>query len=355
MGRAFLILLASLGLGLAGPASAQEAAIGLAAPLTGSFALLGRQMEDGARAAMKMAGDGDPVVQDTACTPQGGKAAAEALVARKVAVVVGFLCTEALETAMPVFKAAGIPVVTPAVRTASVTDRHEKTGWPVFRTAPRDDAEEKAVADILVERWRKTLFAVIDDGTIYGRDLAENFRAAAELAGLKPVYVDTYRPQLDNQIGLVGRLRRAGATHVFVGGDRGDIAIMARDAVKLDHSMIFAGGESLRSEADTVPLAEGVLMVGLPRWSDIADKAALKALADAQVEPEGYVLPAFAAAQLAMQAVTARGEGGSVAEALAKGRFETALGAMRFDADGDLDRSLYQLFRYDGADFVDAR
>ena len=74
------------------------------------------------------------------------------------------------------------------------------------------------------------LFAIIDDGTIYGRELAESFALAAEQAGLKPVFVDTFRPQLDNQIGLVGRLSKAGATHVFAGGDRDDIAIMGRDA-----------------------------------------------------------------------------------------------------------------------------
>ncbi len=45
--------------------------------------------------------------------------------------------------------------------------------------------------------------------------------------------VDTYRPQLENQIGLAGRLRRAGADAVFVGGERDDAAILARDAAGL--------------------------------------------------------------------------------------------------------------------------
>ncbi len=72
-------------------------------------------------------------------------------------------------------------------------------------------------------------------------------RAAAEQAGLKPVFVDTFRPQLDNQIGLVGRLRKAGATHVFAGGDRDDIAIMARDAAELGVPLVIAGGETLRA------------------------------------------------------------------------------------------------------------
>ena len=98
------------------------------------------------------------------------------------------------------------------------------------------------------------MFAIVDDGTIYGRELAETFRAAAEQAALKPVFVDTFRPQLDNQIGLVGRLQKAGATHVFVGGDRDDIAIMGRDAAQLDAGIVFAGGETLRAPPGDVPL-----------------------------------------------------------------------------------------------------
>ena len=58
-----------------------------------------------------------------------------------MSVVVGFLCTEAIEAAMPILKDAGIPVITVGVRTDSLTDRKVKTGWPVFRLAPRADAE----------------------------------------------------------------------------------------------------------------------------------------------------------------------------------------------------------------------
>ena len=61
-------------------------------------------------------------------------------------IVVGFLCTEAIEAALPIFKDAQIPVITPGVRTDSLTDRRDKTGWPVYRLAPRADAEGEAFA-----------------------------------------------------------------------------------------------------------------------------------------------------------------------------------------------------------------
>ncbi|MEQ1952524.1 ABC transporter substrate-binding protein [Mesorhizobium sp. CN2-181] len=328
------------------PARAEALKVGVAAPLSGSSELLGRQVLNGARAA---AGDTILEIVDDACTAEGGAAAARRFVEAKVKIVVGFLCTESIEAALPILKDAGIPTITPGVRTDSVTDRREKTGWLIYRLAPRADGEENAIGTLLVTLWRDSLFAVVDDGTIYGRDLAENFRAAAANRGLTPVFVDTYRPQMENQIGLAGRLRRAGAANVFVGGDRDDIAIMTRDAAGLGARLTFAGGETLRSASNGVPLASGTLMVGLPEWAEIADPATLQTLAERHIVPEGYVLPAYAAMQVAIAA--AGSEQDFAAPALG-GPHSTALGEIRFDAKGDLTAGPFRIFRYDGARFV---
>lgn len=356
MRPALIILSAAIALACPAAARAQDVTLGIAAPLSDTAAVLGRQMREGARVAANQAGDDVFIdVADDRCSAQGGAAVARGFAQDEADAVVGFLCTEALEAALPILRDAGIPVITPGVRTASVTDTRDKTGWLVYRTAPRADAEEKAVATILVERWRDDLFAIVDDGTIYGRGLAENLRAAAEAAELKPVFMDTFRPQMDNQIGLLGRLRNAGATHVFVGGDRADIAVMARDAKELGYDLTIAGGEALRADSEGVPLAAGVLMVGLPRWEDVASRGALDGLAEAGIVAEGYVLPGYAATEVAIQAARAALEaGGSVTKALDGGTFETALGALAFDAKGDLTENPYRLFRYDGEKFVEA-
>jgi branched-chain amino acid transport system substrate-binding protein len=345
------ILTALLLLLPAGLAFAAGPAIGIVGPMTGPSEILGRQVSDGvhiaagALATLTAADDG--------CTADSGRAAAARLIAAKVRVVVGFLCSETIEAAMPALKDAGIPVITVGVRTDSLTDRRKKTGWPVFRLAPRADGERAAAAKILTELWRTELFAIVDDGTIYGRELAESFRLAAEQSGLQPVFIDTYRPQLDNQIGLVGRLRKAEATHVFVGGDREDIALIGRDAKALDVPLVVAGGENLRSAPGEVPLAPGTLMIGLPEWAEVAAPEAVAKVRAANAYPEGYVLPAFAATELALQAVAAAdASGGSVADALSARTFRTSLGPIRFDENGDLSESPYRLFEYDGKKFV---
>jgi branched-chain amino acid transport system substrate-binding protein len=333
---------------LAGIAHAETLSIGVAAPLSGPSALLGKQIEAGTRLAAGASGT-EITVADDACTAEGGAAAARAFVEAKVQVVVGFLCTEAIEAALPVLKDAAIPVITVGVRTESLTNRHAKTGWPVFRLGPRGDDERNAAATILTRLWKDELFAIVDDGTIYGREMAETVRAAAEQAALKPVFVDTFRPEMDNQIALVGRLKKAGATHAFAGGDGADIAIMARDASQLDADIVFAGGEALRVAQDTVPFATGTLMIALPEWSDVADGKALEAFTAAGIIPEGYALPAYAAVQVAQAASVA---GKPMSDALTGQDFATAIGTIRFDEKGDLTENPYRAWRFDGQRFA---
>jgi branched-chain amino acid transport system substrate-binding protein len=292
-------------------------------------------------------------IMDDACSAEGGANAARHLVAEKVGLVVGFLCGEAIEAALPILKQAGIPAITVGVRTDSLTDRREKTGWPIFRLGPRADEEREAAGHFLAKLWSNELFAIIDDGTIYGRELAESVRAAVEQAGLKPVFVDTFRPQLDNQIALVGRLRKASATHVFVGGDRDDIAIMARDAGEIGAGMVFAGGETLRAAPGDVKLADGTLMVALPEWDDGAGRQVADRVDADGIVAEGYVLPTYAGVEIARAAYAASVKSGEpLSNTLSEQTFQTAIGLVRFDKKGDLTDNPYRLFRFDGGQFV---
>jgi branched-chain amino acid transport system substrate-binding protein len=349
--RSALVIVAALA-GLSATTAADALTIGVSAPLSGPSAMLGRQVEAGARLAAAASGVSVKVADD-ACTAAGGAAAAKAFAAAKVDAVVGFLCSEAIDAALPILKTAGITAITVGVRTDRLTDKlangRRKTDWPVLRLAPRGDAERQAATAMVTRLWRNDFFAIVDDGTIYGRQLAEAVRAGAEQSGLKPVFVDTFRPAMDNQIGLVGRLRKAGATHVFVGGDGSDLAVMARDAHKLGADMVFAGGESLRIASGDVPYAQGTLMVALPEWSDVADKAALDAFAAAKIVPEGYALPAYAAIEIAAEAGTSAR---LLAEALKGHDFATAIGTIRFNGNGDLAQNPYRVFRFDGQRFV---
>ena len=350
--RPALIIAASLAATLV-QTSAAETVIGVAAPLSGPSALLGEQIRTGAQAAARATGARLEIADDS-CTAEGGANAARTFAAARVAVVTGFLCTEAIEAALPILKDAGIAVIATGVRTNALTDRRGKTGWPVVRIAPRADDEVEAASAILGKAWRDELFAIVDDGTIYSRELAEGLRISFEQSGLKAAFIDTLRPQLDNQIGLAGRLRKSGATHVFAAADRPDVAILARDAAQIGYRVTIAGGEVLRAPSEGMDLAPGTLMVGLPEWSDIADPAVVTRLREEKTEPEGYVLPAYASVEIAAQAAKAAAANGSdVLSALGNQEFSTIFGPVGVDEKGDRTDNPYRLYRYDGGAFIE--
>lgn len=321
--------------------------VGIAAPLSGAAQILGEQVLAGVRTAAD--GMTDVTSADTACSADGGSTAAATLIAARVEIAVGFICTEALAAALPKLSAAGIPVITVGVRANRFTDTRAKTGALIWRLAPRSDAEADAAAALLVARWRDVPFGLVDDGTIYGRGLADAVRMRLEAAGLRPATIDNYRPAEEKQFGLVRRLLATGVTRIFLAGDRPDVAIIARDAASLGLDLDIVGGEALLDEGSPdARLGAGALAVGPQnRFDDIPT---------AEARPEarqGYFGPAVAGTEVALAAIRfARQNARPLPDVLGANAFATSLGPIGFDAKGDSDLKLFRTFRFDGQDFI---
>ena len=92
----------------------------------------------------------------------------------------------------------------------------------------------------------------------------------------------------------------------------------------------------------------------LPAPEYVVPAEALASLRKLEIEPDGYVLPAYTAVAIAAAAVSqAKTAGKNPFDILTAYDFQTPLGAVRFDAKGDLSDSPYRLFRYDGSKFVE--
>ena len=346
---------------------ASKTVIGVAAPLAGSPSVLGRQLVDGARAAAAKSGDASDkaieiVEADTQCSADGGKAAAQRFVHAGVRIVVGFLCTDAIEAALPILKTGNIPTIDVGVRAGRLTDKRVRSGNLIWRIAARSDSEARSIATLLAERWKDEPFGLVDDGSIAARGLSDTVRRLLADKGLKPQSVDNYRPAEEKQFGLVRRLQRTGISRFFIAGDRPDIAIIVREAGEIGLTMQVIGGESLIDEAGDVPLAEGVVAVGpKTRFPDMAgptrstDPEATPIEEDA-AGPQGYFGPAYAATEIAVAATREAQDAGTGAgdlqAALSGQTFQTALGTVRFDAKGDSNLDLTRIYRWTGERFV---
>ncbi|WP_164865527.1 MULTISPECIES: branched-chain amino acid ABC transporter substrate-binding protein [Rhizobium/Agrobacterium group] len=342
------------GFALAGSASA--ASIGIVAPQSGPYELLGQQVRQGATAAAAKLGL-DVVEIHESCEDGSGGAIADGLVAAKVSAAIGFLCTETLQDVLPPLKAAAIPAITLSSRAPILMEDALKYGWPLFRLAPSDRAESDRIAEIILRDWKGHSIGLVDDGTIYSRELVDRIRSSLEENGLKPTLADTMRPNQEQQVALVRRLARTGISHVFIGAERNDVAIIARDAGSENIPLTVMGGDAMNAANNPVPLAANVLAVTRPAYDTLPSAQAVAGeLRGAGIEPEGYVLPAYAAAELtAALAEATQAQSKPAPEILAGGTlFKTVLGDLGFSPSHDLLDNPYRLQRWNGQRFEPA-
>jgi branched-chain amino acid transport system substrate-binding protein len=338
---------------LSGPAFAAGLKVAVVAPADGPFALLGKQIADGAAFQADDRGS-EVILINESCDPAGGEALTKALLASGAEAAIGFLCTEGLEAALPALAEAGMPAITVSVRSDILMEDALKKKWPLYRLAPSGKAEAAAITDVIVANWGGKPLALIDDGTIHSRELVEGVRSALAEIGVTPVFTDVYRPAQEQQVSLVRRLAKSGATHVFTGGDRNDTAVIARDAKAENVPITLLGGDTLNAADLDVPLENGVLAVTIPDPARSNEAAAVvKAMRAAGIEPDGYVLPAFAAMSLLEQAKDqAAKDDGALIEALSKGPYQTVLGPVGFNSAHERIETPYRLMEWQDGRFV---
>ena len=123
------------------------------------------------------------------CTPDGGRAVAETIVAdRAVVGVVGTSCSVAAVEAAPVLGKAGLVMISPTNTSPTLTSdlagnpgEHRHAGY--YRTAHNDLHQGRAVAQFLYESRGVTSAAAVHTGDVYTQSLAEAFVAAFERLG----------------------------------------------------------------------------------------------------------------------------------------------------------------------------
>jgi branched-chain amino acid transport system substrate-binding protein len=347
---------------LAQPALA-DIAVGVAGPMSGAFAVLGAQVRAGAEAAIADVNTAGGVlgqhlvlvVADDACDAKQAITAAGELTAKKVALVVGHLCSSASIPASAIYFDAGVIQISPASTNPAYTDNRPGAG--TFRVCGRDDEQGEIAGAFLANRFPGKNIAIVDDKSPYGKGLADQTRKSFNAAGGKEVFDDEYTPGATDYTALVSRLKAADAEVTYVGGYAADAGLLARQMKDQDMTTVVIGGDALATE-DFLKAAgdagDGTFMTFPPDARKNPENAALVDRFRKQgVEPEGYTLNAYAAVQVWAAAATSAASTAfnKVAPAIAAGDFTTALGNLKFDAKGDLSNPGYVFYQWKNGDF----
>lgn len=326
----------------ASPPTAGSATIAVSIPLSGDYSELGNSFRQGAELAASQLGDEHQIrFFDDGCDVDFGRMAADDITRVNPAIVTGFLCNEpAMETATRLSD-TGTPIVVANARSIRLIKDRERESWNLWRLSPGDDYPVAIAAETISRLWPEVPYAIVDDGTIYGRNFTDQLRIKLDELGLKPQFSDTFRAAQSTQAGLIRRLQRSGITAAFVASATAeDLVVIADNLAEFGVDIDLMTTEALLrlpflEEADNIP--DGVKIVAWPKPYD----SKLETLAEERgIKTNLLIYQGYAAIEVAVKAITATAEEAAVN--LNNSTFDTVLGPVSFNRDGASSFNPYQ-------------
>src|SRR6201990_798784 len=290
-------------LALSTTALAQDIAVAVAGPMTGSESAFGRQMKNGAEQAVadinaaggvlgkKLALEAD----DDACDPKQARSVAEKIGGQKIPFVAGHYCSSSSIPASEAYADSNVLQITPASTNPLFTERKL---WNVARVCGRDDQQGLIAAQYIAKNFKGKNIAILNDKTTYGKGLADETKKALNKAGITEKMYESYNKGDKDFNAIVSRLKRDNIDLVYVGGYHQESGLILRQMRDQGLKTILMAGDAL---ADTEfasiagPAAEGTLF---PFGSGPPNKPTAQAIVEKfkakNIDPEGYTLYTYA-------------------------------------------------------------
>ena len=331
---------------------AEADTIGVSIPLSGDASELGQKFRSGVKLALEELGNRHQLfIADDGCDPDLASLAASDLASQQPAIVIGLLCNEPAKVVSSELAGTRVPIIVAGARSVRLIKDREREAWNLWRMSPGDDYPVHVAAEAITKLWKTTPFAIVDDGTIYGRSFTDALRARLDENGMAPQFSDTFRAAQSTQAGLLRRLKRSGVTAAFIASATvEDLYTIAKNMKEFDINLDIMTTEALSvlpflEESGKVPPGVKVIMAPSPSESILENR-----LNDLQIVTDRQIYMGYAAIQIASQAI-----GATPAETtanLANREFETVLGNLRFNADGSGTYNPYELRIWNGASLV---
>jgi branched-chain amino acid transport system substrate-binding protein len=351
-------------LSLASTAKA-DIVIGLIAPLTGPVAAYGEQVKNGAQVAVdeinKKGGVlGEKLVlklADDAGDPKQGVSAANQLVGDGIRFVVGPVTSGVAVPASDVFAENGVLMVTPTATAPDLTNRGLTN---ILRTCGRDDQQAEVSAAYVAEKYKDKRVAIINDKGQYGRGLADAFKATLNKAGVTEVMDESINPGEKDFSALTTRLKADNVDVIYFGGYHPEAGLMARQLADISLKAQIIGGDGLsNTEYPAIggDAANGTMFTNASDALKNPDsKAAVAALAAANIPAEAFTLNAYAAVEVlaaGIEKAKSAEDSAAVADALKTGEpVATAIGNVTYGASGDMTSQSFSLYKWEGGKTV---
>jgi branched-chain amino acid transport system substrate-binding protein len=245
--RAVVVL---LGLGMSGPACAQNILIGVSTPVTGPAAVASEWERWGIDLAVEeINGAGgvlgrniETIILDNKCNPSEAVNVANKLVEAKVVAIIGSHCSSAHLAAMPIIKEAKVPMITGIASNPQITDQSGVGGndW-AFRINPSDKAMMDALGAYLGDKKIFKTVAIVAEDTDFGRGGAAAFQAVAEKAGINIISSDFHPQNVPDYTSILTRLQQRHPDAIATFQLGGDSLNFLRNAMQMGVRIPYTG------------------------------------------------------------------------------------------------------------------
>jgi branched-chain amino acid transport system substrate-binding protein len=199
----------------------QTIKIGMGAPMTGDNAAFGQDISQAAKIALSDAGQFNGfsfelVAEDDGGTAEGGASVANKLVSDSTVVAIeGHIFSGATKAAMPIYEAAGIPMMSPSATNPTLTT----SGSTVFNRAVFTDAAQgKFAAQYLYNKLGIKKLAILHDGQAYGQGLAQVVNDQFTALGGTVVTFQAITPGLADYMAQLADVASKSPEALFYGG-----------------------------------------------------------------------------------------------------------------------------------------
>ena len=356
-----IIATACFALGTLFNAAQAEMAVAIAGPMSGQYASAGDQIRKGAEMALADINARGGVlgekltleVGDDACDPKQAVSVANTMVNREIVFMHGHWCSSSTIPASDVYEESDILMATVSTN-PQVTERGLQN---IFRIMGRDDQQGMVAGTYIAENFKGKKIAVVDDKSAYGKGLADEIAKAMSAKGVEPTLRESLTAGEKDYSGLVTKLKRDGVSVMAYGGYHTEVALILRQARQAGLDLTVMGGDTMtNSELVTAAgdAADNVLFTFSPDPRKNPDAApVVEKFRAAKIEPEGYVLYAYAAMQLFEQAAT---QAKSVKftdleKTMRSGTYKTVIGELSFDKKGDQKAPGFVVYKWTGGKY----
>jgi len=332
--------------------------IGVGGPLTGAQAAIGQQILKGVQLAVEDLNasgglNGERILitsGDDLADPKQGALVAKKFISDGVKIIIGHATSNVSLDTSELYQEKNILMISPSAINPKLTERGL---WNVFRVASRDDHQAAVAAGYIKDHFDNKKIAFAHDRSISGQTFADHTRKKINLLGMREIMFEGVSISEKDFSPLITKLKAQQADLLYWGGSYLEAGLLIKQMREQGLKTVLMSGDMIAS--DEVALiagmgAEGTVMTFpfLARTRPEA-KDLVKKLESKNIEPDSYLLNAYASVQVladAARKIKSTDTKKLAEELRSSTNFKTVIGEISFDKQGDRSRSDYTIFTW---------